>query len=82
MTNTGQPSSAISSSTRLRSARGGDTAPVPSRTTTYRPMGSPRAANSSFMYSLSMPAALASTPAPAYLMPAISSSPWMVPSSP
>ena len=53
-----------------------------SRTTTYGPMGSPRAANRSFMYSLSMPAALASTPAPAYLIPAISSSPWIVPSSP
>src|SRR3984885_3185506 len=34
------------------------------------------------MYSLSMPAALASTPAPAYLIPAISRSPWIVPSSP
>ena len=36
----------------------------------------------SFMYSLSMPAALANTPAPAYRVPVISSSPWMVPSSP
>ena len=36
----------------------------------------------SFMYSLSIPAALASTPAPAYRVPVISSSPWMVPSSP
>ena len=34
------------------------------------------------MYSLSMPAALANTPAPAYLVPVISSRPWMVPSSP
>src|SRR5215471_5941431 len=34
------------------------------------------------MYSLSMPAALANTPAPAYLDPAISSRPWIVPSSP
>ena len=34
------------------------------------------------MYSLSMPAALANTPAPAYRVPVISSSPWMVPSSP
>jgi len=34
------------------------------------------------MYSLSMPVALASTPAPAYRMPVISSSPWIVPSSP
>ena len=82
LTNTGQPSSAISSSTRLRSASPADGPQSLSRTTTYRPMGSPRAANSSFMYSLSMPAALASTPAPAYLIPAISSSPWIVPSSP
>src|SRR5579871_2681331 len=70
LTNTGQPRSATSSSPRL------------SRTTTYGPIGSPRAANRSFMYSLSMPAALASTPAPAYRIPAISSSPWIVPSSP
>ena len=82
LTNTGQPSSAISSSTRLRSAAGASGPQSRSRTTTYRPMGRPRAVNSSFMYSLSMPAALASTPAPAYLMPVISSSPWMVPSSP
>ena len=34
------------------------------------------------MYSLSMPAALANTPAPAYRLPVISSSPWSVPSSP
>ena len=36
----------------------------------------------SFMYSLSMPAALANTPAPAYRVPVISSSPCSVPSSP
>ena len=36
----------------------------------------------SFMYSLSMPAALANTPAPAYAVPVISSSPCSVPSSP
>ena len=82
LTNTGQPSSPISSSTRLRSAVDAAEPQSRSRTTTYGPMGSPRAANSSFMYSLSMPAALASTPAPAYLTPAISSSPWIVPSSP
>ncbi len=80
LTNTGQPSSAISSRTRLRS-------PSPlrqsrSRTTTYRPTGRPRADMSSFMYSLSMPAALAKTPAPAYLVPVISSRPCRVPSSP
>ncbi len=34
------------------------------------------------MYSLSMLTALASTPAPTYGTPAISSRPWMVPSSP
>src|SRR6201986_4404535 len=81
LTNTGQPSSATSSSPRLRSGEEAGTHDR-SRTTTYGPMGSPRAANKSFMYSLSMPAALASTPAPAYLIPAISSSPWIVPSSP
>src|ERR1700744_1532970 len=82
LTNAGQPSSATSSSTRLRSSEEGEAPQSLSRTTTYGPMGSPRAAISSFMYSLSMPAALASTPAPAYLIPAISSSPWIVPSSP
>ena len=86
LTNSGQPSSPISSSTRLRSftacgagrAEPADSAGAAdcagsagrprqsrSRTTTYRPTGSPRAAKISFMYSLSMPAALASTPAPA-----------------
>ena len=64
----GQPTSAISSTTRLRSAAGAAGPQSRSRTTTYRPIGQPRAANSTFMYSLSMPAALASTPAPAYRM--------------
>src|SRR6185437_13829334 len=83
LTNTGQPSrSATSSNTRLRSSDDGAAPQSLSRTTTYGPMGSPRAANRSFMYSLSMPAAEASTPAPAYRIPAISSSPWIVPSSP
>ena len=78
----------MSSSTRLRSGVTAVTLSGPggrqsrSRTTTYRPTGRPRAANSSFMYSLSMPAALANTPAPAYRAPAISSRPWSVPSSP
>ena len=81
LTNTGQPSSAISSSTRLRSPSS-PRRQSRSRTTTYRPTGRPRADMSSFMYSLSMPAALAKTPAPAYLVPVISSRPCRVPSSP
>ena len=80
LTNTGQPSSAISSSTRLRSAapaaRRGAASPGRGPPRTARPAG-PRAAKISFMYSLSMPAALASTPAPTYGTPAISSRPWM-----
>ena len=79
LTNTGQPSSAISSRIRLRSATARQSR---SRTTTYRPTGRPRADMSSFMYSLSMPAALANTPAPTYRVPVISSRPCRVPSSP
>ncbi len=89
LTNSGQPSSVIASSTRLRS---GSTASVAlstasggqsrSRTTTCGPTGRPRAWKMIFMYSLSMLTALASTPAPTYGTPAISSRPWMVPSSP
>ncbi len=79
LTNTGQPSSAISSRICLRSAAVRHSR---SRTTTYRPAGRPRADMSSFMYSLSMPAALANTPAPAYRVPVISSRPCSVPSSP
>ena len=82
LTNTGQPSSAISSRTRLRSPSASHRRQSRSRTTTYRPTGRPRADMSSFMYSLSMPAALANTPAPAYLVPVISSRPCRVPSSP
>ena len=81
LTNTGQPSSAISSRTRLRSPSSAERQSR-SRTTTYRPTGRPRADMSSFMYSLSMPAALAKTPAPTYLVPVISSRPCRVPSSP
>ncbi len=44
--------------------------------------GSPAAASTTFMYALSMLTAEASTPAPTYRTPAISSIPWMVPSSP
>ena len=80
LTNTGQPScSAISSRIRLRSETARQSL---SRTTTYRPTGRPRADMSSFMYSLSMPAALANTPAPTYRVPVISSRPCRVPSSP
>ena len=75
LTNTGQPSSAIASSTRLRSVSAGAAAaaalpPIPasgqsrSRTTMKGPTGSPFALKISFMYSLSMLTALASTPAP------------------
>src|SRR5215468_5260594 len=72
-TNTGKPSSAIASKTRLRSAAAVP-APGPgcqsrSRTTTYGPMGSPWAAKTSFMYSLSRLTALARTPAPTYGTP-------------
>ena len=63
-------------------ASAGAAAQSRSRTTTYGPMGRPCAAKISFMYSLSMPAALAKTPAPQYRAPVISSSPWIVPSSP
>ncbi len=84
LTNTGQPSSAISSRIRLRSPAPEPDAERQSRslTTTYGPTGRPRADKISFMYSLSMPAALANTPAPAYLVPVISSRPCRVPSSP
>ena len=78
LTNTGQPSSAIASSTRLRSASAGaavaaaaPAAPLISAsgqsrspTTTNGPTGSPFALKISFMYSLSMLTALARTPAP------------------
>ena len=62
LTNTGQPSSPIASSTRLRSASAAAGPQSRSRTTTNGPTGSPLAAKISFMYSLSMPTALASTP--------------------
>jgi hypothetical protein len=80
LTNSGQPSSPIASSTRLRSvsaagAAAGTAASAAglllsasgqsrSRTTTNGPTGSPFALKISFMYSLSMLTALASTPAP------------------
>ena len=71
LTNSGQPSSAIASNTRLRSGSAGDQVPSASsggqsrsRTTTCGPTGSPLAWKMIFMYSLSMLTALASTPAP------------------
>ena len=70
LTNSGQPSSAMSSSTRLASTdqRRGRLVRLAgqsrSLTTTCGPTGSPLAAKISFMYSLSMLTALASTPAP------------------
>ncbi len=71
LTNSGQPSSVIASSTRLRSGSGATAAlsatcggQSRSPTTTCGPTGSPRAWKMSFMYSLSMLTALASTPAP------------------
>ncbi len=90
LTNNGQPSSAMSSRTRLAStvpaaaASSAGVNPGQSRavTTTYGPSGRPLAAKTRFMYSLSMLTALASTPAPTYGTPASSSRPWMVPSSP
>ena len=62
LTNTGQPSSAISSSDALALCAGRAGRQSRSRTTTYGPTGRPRAAKISFMYSLSMLTALASTP--------------------
>ena len=55
---------------------------MPLRSTAYGPTGMPSAAQSFLVNSLSMAAAEANTFAPTYGMPAISSSPWMVPSSP
>ncbi len=70
---------------RLRSAVAAAAGPPcqsRSCTTRYGPIGSPLAVKTSFMYSLSKLTALASTPAPTYGTPAISSRPWIVPSSP
>ena len=69
LTNTGKPSSAIASNTRLRSAAaavpgGRARLPVPVPDHHVRGDGQPGAAKTSFMYSLSMLTALASTPAP------------------
>src|SRR5271167_711713 len=73
LTNTGTPSNSRSSG--CSSGRDG-------RSTACGPTGSPSATSSFLVNSLSMPAALASTPAPTYGTPASSSSPWIVPSSP
>ncbi len=72
LTNSGQPSSATSSSARFASTVSAAAAisaalnPGQSRSliTTYGPTGRPLAAKTRFMYSLSMLTALASTPAP------------------
>src|SRR5262245_29006803 len=72
LTNTGRPS-------RSRSAGLSD---WPARSTAYGPTGMPSAAASFLVNSLSMAAAEAKTLAPTYGMPAISSSPCIVPSSP
>jgi hypothetical protein len=71
-TKTGRPS-------RSRSASDSE---QPARSTAYGPTGMPSAAASFLVNSLSMAAAEAKTFAPTYGMPAISSMPWMVPSSP
>ena len=71
-TKTGRPS-------RSRSAFVSE---FPARSTAYGPTGMPSAAASFLVNSLSIAAAEAKTLAPTYGMPAISSSPWMVPSSP
>ncbi len=55
LTNTGSPSRSFSSTVRVD---------LPLRSTTQVPTGSPSAASSFLVNSLSMPAALASTPAP------------------
>ncbi len=72
LTNTGSPS-------RSWSASASD---APARTTAYGPTGRPSAASSFLVNSLSIATALPSTPEPTYGTPAISSSPWIVPSSP
>ncbi len=65
LTNSGQPSASISSATLACALVGGSlTGQSASCTTTCGPTGSPLAAKISFMYSLSMLTALASTPAP------------------
>ncbi len=69
-TKTGQPSSSTSLSIRARSVRQ-SRSPI----TTNGPTGSPAPRRTSFMYALSMPIALASTPEPTYRTPAISSRP-------
>ncbi len=55
---------------------------APARSTAYGPTGMPSTVASFLVNSLSMAAAEAKTFAPTYGMPAISSRPWIVPSSP
>jgi hypothetical protein len=80
LTNTGRPRrSRVAASSTPGSA---DSAPERSRSTTWSPWGRPAAVSSFLVNSLSIDAALAKTPEPTYGMPLISSSPWIVPSSP
>ena len=72
MTKTGSPSRSLSASLSV----------IPLRSTAYGPTGMPSAAQSFLVNSLSIAAAEAKTFAPTYGMSAISSMPWMVPSSP
>ena len=72
LTKTGRPSRCLSVSLSV----------IPLRSTAYAPTGMPSAAQSFLVNSLSIAAAEAKTFAPTYGMPAISSMPWMVPSSP
>ena len=72
LTKTGRPSRSLSAADSV----------APARSTAYGPTGMPSAAASFLVNSLSMAAAEAKTLAPTYGMPAISSRPWMVPSSP
>ena len=72
LTNTGSP----------RRARSASLSDCPARSTAYGPTGIPSAVASFLVNSLSIAAAEANTPAPTYGIPAISNSPWIVPSSP
>ena len=78
LTNTGQSSAVPTPRPRARVA-------LPLARSVRRraaPTGSPAEARTIFMYALSIPTAEARTPDPTYRMPAISNSPWIVPSSP
>ena len=76
-TNTGYPRPA----TRLRTSSG-SLSHCADVTTVHGPVGRPAPASIAFMWPLSMAADEAKTPDPTYGVPAISSRPWRVPSSP